>query len=920
MTARSLRRHGWWLLAIGLIAPVVGSSAARPAQAFTDAELIDASISGIVFIDYDRDGRVDVGETDSELVRGRQVTVSSENREERARSDGEAEFSLSLPNLVAFDGVEAGLRIEVEPPAGHRPTNGLASIRHVRARDGDEIVVLFGFVPESRCPDDPVTLGDPSGRFPDGHPNSSSGKLWSACFVDGSSDSDIGAQDVLVATNFDNGEWAPPDESGFGGHLDVEHLATKQQMGAIWGLAYDEWDGVLFASAVIKRHADLGPEGVDGLYWRSSDAALSEIRSVGLDELSPPDAPSFGADPPDCPRLGDGSAYDYESWTFDQTALGERWDCRDLSLAGGGSESYDWWAFDRVGRAGIGDIDVTPAGDRLVVVNAQADSVFVYDITSIGPTVTGEAAPVYVTHHEVLVPECVRGATEAWGLDAIDAGSVYVGVTCTAEVSDSASDLISHVVRLDLVTGASDVVVTLSHDHPHGPGYVDDSLPDAGRFRPWTTLDTAGRPALPTLEDASMIRWLDFLEAYGWSNTFDQPQPLLSDIEIDPSDGSLALAIMDRFPMMTGVFNCDLDPSTGGCGYEFSAPPAGDYDGVEGDDPVSGYTSGIVAYVAGDLIRACNVRDDPEDPSFVIEGDRRCDPSAHSPAFDERVGGGPAGAYEWYWNDQAFTGPGVDNPHPEGSQGALYQPPRRDDIVYTALTPAETFGAGLSRDSHRDGSHVAAIQFFRTDFTASDGRGWKSAALGDVEGCVVPMEIGDHVWFDDRPDGRRDPDEPPLPGVSVALIEAASGITIATTLSDIAGRWSFTTADGLEPFTDYVLRFRVGSNVRIDDSRSFELVPTFFRVDGVRRDLDSDLVMPESNGLPLEMPVRTGAAGESDHSLDAGFARIGDVQGLTPDDLANGRAGPPWGILGILFGGFMLFAIIFVFVLRKFVW
>ncbi|MEM1332424.1 MAG: SdrD B-like domain-containing protein [Actinomycetota bacterium] len=901
------------------------SGGGRAPVAFADADLIDARIEGTVFVDFDRDGRVDPGETDPEVVGGQQITVSSPNRQERARSGDDGRFSLSLPNLIADDGIETGLRVEMATPDRFTATIGSASVRHTRVRDGDTVEIRFGIVPDSRCPDDPAALGDPSARFPDGHPHSAAGKLWSACFVDGSATSTVGAQDVLVAANLDLTEWEPPDGSEFGGHLDVEHLATKQQMGAIWGLAHDEWDGVLFASAVVKRHSELGPRGIDGLYWRSSDAADPTIMGVDLDELSPESAPSFGADPAECARTDDGTSYDYDSWSFEQTAVGGVWDCRDLGLGGGGSENFDWWAFDRVGRDGIGDIDTTPDGDTLLVLNATADAVFVYDIIDIGSGVDDGALPRYLRHHEVFVPGCLPGDAEAWGLTAIDARSAYVGVTCTAGASGAVRELTSHVVRLDITNGSSAVAVSLSHDHPHGPGYTEDAAADSGRFRPWLERDDLGRPVLPPLTEATQIVWRDFIDAYGYDNRFDWHQPLLSDIEIDPADDSIVLAVMDRWPMQTGVFNCDLDPSFGGCGYSFPAPPAGDYDGVPGDDPVGPYTSGIVAYVAGDLVRACNLASLGAPPDLSIEGARGCDPSGHSPTFAEPFGGGPAGPVEWYWNDQAFTGPQTDSPHPEAAQGAVAQLDQRGDVVYTAMNPTETFGAGLSRDAHADGAHVAGIQFFRTDFRESDGTGWKGASLGDVEGCSVPMSVGDHVWFDADVDGVRDPDESPIAGIEIDLLDGDTDVVIASTVTDLDGRWAFGTADGLQPFGAYVLRFTVGERVRtsgIDgpEPGTFELVPTLARAVEARADLDSDLPMLTEPGGELRLAFRTGAPGESDRTIDAGFAALSDLL-LVDDTLPDTeRPGPPWRILGILVASIAVVGAVGVAQLRRFVW
>ena len=141
---------------------------------------------------------------------------------------------------------------------------------------------------------------------------------------------------------------------------------------------------------------------------------------------------------------------------------------------------------------------------------------------------------------------------------------------------------------------------------------------------------------------------------------------------------------------------------------------------------------------------------------------------------------------------------------------------------------------------------------------------------------------------------------------------------VATTFSDVRGNWSFDTAVGLEPFTEYLVRFTVGAEVSVGDLSSFELVPTIEGAPDTRTDLDSDLPTPEEPGLPFEIEVVTGAPGASDHTIDAGFAPIGELDLEVVD--TEDRPGPPWRTLGLLFAGLVVGGGVLLLVLRRFIW
>lgn len=876
------------------------------------------SLSGFVFVDYDRDGRVDPGERADANLAGLTVDIVGLGAAAATTTSSDGGFEAELSGFS-----EPMVRVAFETPAGYQSTFAQAfgtgapetataiQFVDVSRRTAN---IAYGIVPDSSCPVDPLGVGGPSGAFPDGNPNSVSGKVWTACFVDGARTDTTGAQDVLVGANYDATGWNPSNpDTDFGGSLDVEHIGTRLQLGSVWGVAYDEWDGLLFASAVVKRHADLGVEGPDGLYWFEvgSDGTNLSGQSIGLDSLSPADAPSFGDDPPSCPLAEDGT-YDYTNFSVAASARGRVWDCRDLSLSAGGERTYDWWAYDRSGRFGIGDIDVTPDGNRLLVMNATADTVFVYDITS--------GRPVYVRHITIDDPGCSGGVFEAWATTAIDAVEAYIGVTCTAADSGAVADLTSHVVSLDIETGEQTSVAAANYDYVHGPGWSSEPGPLAGAFQPWLApVGTDLLPRLPPVAEAAGIVFRPSENAYAYSTGWDYHQPLLSDIEVDPFDGSLVLAVSDRWALMTGVFNCDLDPGTGGCGFEFPAPPPGDYDGQPGDDPVTGYNSGIIGYVAGDLLRMCNTTNDPDAPTYVLEGGLGCDPAPFSPSFEPPFGGGPAGTTEWYWNDQAFVSKQTENAHPEAAQGAVYIGDRRSDVVYTAMNPTDTFGAGLSWDSNSNGAHRNALQFYRTDLASRDGTGFKGASLGDVEGCSIPIEVGNSVWFDSNVNGIRDPGEPPIAGMTVDLRDTATDEVIASVISDDSGDYYFSTADGVQPNSGYAFEFSVSELTVTDDlgvSRT-DLRETLVDA-SITDDLDSDVVGGR-------IVFSTKAPGQNDHTLDAGFgpkSELPDSVGLenreAPASLGSTVENPELTLRTVLFalGSIALLAVVVFFSLR----
>jgi hypothetical protein len=167
------------------------------------------------------------------------------------------------------------------------------------------------------------------------------------------------------------------------------------------------------------------------------------------------------------------------------------------------------------------------------------------------------------------------------------------------------------------------------------------------------------------------------------------------------------------------------------------------------------------------------------------------------------------------------------------------------------------------------------------------------------------------VWFDENVNGRRDPDESPIAGIRVDLLDAESAAVIATTITDDEGNYYFGTAQGLRARTNYMLGFGLSDDTNTDglgvspkDLRETIVDPT------IGDDLDSDVV----DG---RIRFRTGDPGENDHTLDAGFGpaeALPDAAGLADLDAGDDGGVSTWTIVGfallsVLIGGALVISL-----------
>ena len=271
---------------------------------------------------------------------------------------------------------------------------------------------------------------------------------------------------------------------------DSDHfaLADSWQLGAAYGLAYRPDVPLIYVAAYLKRGAPFGPAGPGGIY-------IYDLRSGELSEWLR--VPNVGLDPHD-------RADDYFP---------------------------DAGARDLVGKRSLGDIDLSPDGQVLFVMNLADRQIYRYR-----------------TADGMLLGSFPHGAaSESWSDDARPFGlktrgdRLYHGVINSAEVSKHPRWLDAQVY--ESAFDGSEVRLVLDFNLRYERGTSILRVP--ANWRPWR----------------------DFFHPttfYGSLSVY--PQPMLSDIEFT-AEGDMILGFRDRFGDMTfGFFESGEIPPGEGIG------------------------------------------------------------------------------------------------------------------------------------------------------------------------------------------------------------------------------------------------------------------------------------------------------------------------------------------------------------------
>lgn len=579
------------------------------------------------------------------------------------------------------------------------------------------------------------------------------------------------------------------------------YLANSPQLGSTWGVAYQQSTGIIFTTAVIRRHTDTGPQGLAGLYaLRTSGNKVAQAWSIDLNTLSN----TFGA------------------------AL-----TRDLTSKT--APSHDTAAFDKVGKTGIGDIDLSEDGNTLWVVNLEARALVRLDVTNGG-------RPTSLTSFNLAAasgtPTCTNGVLRPWGLKLAN-GRGYLGVVCTGETAtgtptQTRANLSAHVLSFDPTINAGALAFTREidiTDLTFQRGLVwnrpDLNLHDgASRWNSWQAALDPNRMCAPYFAGNTPRDHCLF------------PTPILSDIEFDDG-GNMILGFIDRTSIQLTGYNYGLNADT------------------------TFYQS----FSGGDMLRACLVNG-----SYQLESNGVCGGVAGSGVGN---GEGPGGG-EFYARDIWINPQTLQTVHRETMQGGLavlkgFNPA---EIVSVMMDPITYYSGGLGWFRNTDGGRIKVYEIFdqSANFPPIVGGSFKATGLGDLElYCPgVPLELGNRVWLDSDGDGIQDADEMGIDGIAVSLYR--QGILVGQTTTANGGKYLFDLtnvnlngATGLDPNSDYEIVIPVDAG----PASAYILSPRDRdgTAGGNLRDSDAALV-----GTRAVIAVTTGTGGEPDHNLDFGFA------------------------------------------------
>ncbi|AYQ35590.1 SdrD B-like domain-containing protein [Runella sp. SP2] len=320
------------------------------------------------------------------------------------------------------------------------------------------------------------------------------------CYVYGKPDvgSLSGQMDALVA--FDYGTTGPKDMSK------IALLAKAEEVGTLWGVAYDRYKHKVYTSATLKRHAGLGPLGLGGIYV--TDMAANTA-SQYVDVSQPPLNINVGATNAGDPWFGVTNA------------------SRGLN-PDPAQPSADSLAFELIGKVGMGDLEISEDGKSLYFINLFDKKLYQIDISGAAPSLLGSWA--------IPDPGCTGGTLRPFATKVYK-GKVYIGSVCDASTSTK-SNLRGFVNAFDGTnfTQVFDFPLT----YPKGAVLINNTpaVVDRVGWYPWTdSFNTVNS----NTTNGTFIRVL-------------YPQPMLTDIEFD-IDGSMVLALGDRTGLQSGYNN-----------------------------------------------------------------------------------------------------------------------------------------------------------------------------------------------------------------------------------------------------------------------------------------------------------------------------------------------------------------------------
>ena len=332
-------------------------------------------------------------------------------------------------------------------------------------------------------------------------------------------------------------------------------------MGSIWGIAYGKNCDKLLLASGVKGQSDMGPNGVGAIYIadNSTNSTTNSVTTAPLWLDLEALGLEFGTNP-------------YDNIPYQPFDI-----------------NRDAYAF--IGKAGIGDIDISDDGNFLYLTNLHNRSLVKVPI---GANCTAPTSAANIIETNIPNPLSCDDIVRPWATKYHE-GKVYVGMVCTGEQANVNVDTKAQVNREDL--RAYVYIYDPSTDQFETNPVLEFSLL---YDRTWSARECPA--AWQPWQDRFVYDLLFVRTQNGFAS---YPQPILSDIEFDGCE--MLLAFSDR---MGSQFGRAVPPSSElsdgsfvnqGTGNAIQIMPAGDMliAGYNGNGTWTLEDNGMVTSICG---------------------------------------------------------------------------------------------------------------------------------------------------------------------------------------------------------------------------------------------------------------------------------------------------------------------------------
>ncbi|MEZ0484992.1 putative Ig domain-containing protein [Fibrella aquatica] len=532
----------------------------------------------------------------------------------------------------------------------------------------------------------------------------------------------------------------PYNASGTG--IEGTYLASAEQVGSVFGAAFQRETKKLFTAAFLKRHVGLGSAGLGGIYVTNITASQTQNAALYVDLESAPFSVSLGA------GLLAGRV-----------------------LPGSGTvASNDPLAFDAVGKVGLGGMALSTDGRTLYAVDLFNRRLLAL---AIGNPAKASLTAGDLSFITIPDPGCTNGVARPMAVKVHD-GKVYVGVVCTGENGGTASNLFAHIYSMDEGSTTLPTTPTFSFRLNYSKGMVhtqDDEL--GANWQTWVS-QFSGINIGATLNPSA-----DGTVADPFFRRAGRPQAMLSDIAFT-DNGDMVIGFMDRAGHQLGYRQrntTQASSTTLSSGYIGGDILRASFNGsnwvLERNGTVGGLTS----------LAGVGTGQGPGTPTSTTYTN-------------------PSGEFYSTENYRGFLN--NDNPdieiHQETFMGGALILPGTNKAVATVMDPLNTWSGGFSWFDNQTGSDNRRAEIYRT----LGGTAAEPSTLGKANGLGLiqalcdpsPIQIGNRVWRDTNNNGVQDAGESALAGVTVTLKGSGLPTNGTTVTTNANGEYYFSNATG----------------------------------------------------------------------------------------------------------------------------